>query len=159
MSSATEKLRRAEHANELIKIIAAHGRRFFHYSGSNVFDPETKVATFVLADRVAYIELRRGRVYFVDAYSQQAVFTHKTNFGGRWRGFSGGGTLRSLVEDMRDYIIDGTPIPRWKIVIQQLGHNDLVGNIWGYDVAAAQAVRAAAYTLPIIAPEPMPLAA
>lgn len=52
---------------------------------------------------------------------------------------------------MRDYIMHGTPIPRWKIVIQQLGAEGLEGNIWGYDVEGAQAVRDAAYTLPIIA--------
>ena len=53
---------------------------------------------------------------------------------------------------MRDYISKGTRVPRWKIVIQQLGHNDLEHNIWGYPVEAAQAVRAAAYALPIIEP-------
>lgn len=135
----TEKQVRLEHANALIKIIASHGRRFFWHGG---------------ACRYSRLELRRGRVYFVDDYTEKAVYTHNTTFGNKWRGFTYGGTLRSLVEDMRDYILRGTPIPRWKIVIQQLGADGLEGNIWGYDVKDAQAVRDAAYALPIIAPKP-----
>lgn len=149
--SQAEKLERVKHANALIKIIASHGRRFFYYGGSNVFDPVTKITTFVPEDRFARIELRRGRVFIIDDYTQKSVYTHKTGFGNNWRGFSHGGTLRGLVEDMRDYIIHGTPIPRWKIVIQQRGQAGLEDNIWGYDVESANSVRSAAYALPIVA--------
>lgn len=151
--SQNAKQARLEHANQLIRIIASHGRRFFYYGGSNVWNPETKTSTFVPADRYASLELRNGRVYFIDSYSEKAVYTHPTPFGNDWRGFTNGGTLRSLVEDMRDYVLKGTPIPRWKIVIQQRGHQDLEGNIWGYDVEGARAVRAAAYALPIVEAE------
>ena len=57
------------------------------------------------------------------------------------------------MEDMRDYMLTGTQIPRWKIVIKQLGQSGLERNIWGYDVESAKAVREAAYALPIISPE------
>ena len=151
-TAQTAKLARLEHANALIKIIGSHGRRFFWHGGVSVYDPATKTSTFVPADRYAHLELRRGRVYFVDDYTQKAIYTHPTTFGGKWRAFSHGGTLRSLVEDMRDYIDQGDQIPRWKIVIQQLDASDLKGNIWGYSEEAAIAVQAEAFKLPIIAP-------
>ena len=130
------KQERVDHANQLIRIIAAHGRRFFYCQKYS---------------RTARVELRNGRVYFVDDYSDKAIYTHPTNWGNKWRGFSHGGTLRDLVEKMRDYITHGKPIPPGYIVIKQLGKDGLDGNIWGYDVASAEAVRAAAYELPIIA--------
>lgn len=131
------KQERVEHANQLIRIIGSHGRRFFYRPA---------------ADRYARIELRNGRVYFIDDYSGRAIYTHRTGFTSRWRGFTHGGTLRALVEDMRDYITDGTPVPAWKIVIKQRGASGLEGNVWGYDAESAQAVRDAAYQLPIIGP-------
>jgi len=130
----TEKQQRVDHANELIKVVAAHGRRFFSSK-----------------ERVAHIELRRGRVYYVDAYTEKAIYTHKTPFGNEWKGFTEGGTMCLLVEDMRDYIMTGKRIMRWKIVIQQMGESGLENNVWGYDVESARAVREAAYELPIIA--------
>lgn len=135
----TTKQERVEHANQLIQIIGSHGRRFFYHAPAN---------------RFARLELRNGRVYFVDEYSERAIYTHRTGFYSRWRGFTHGGTLRSLVEDMRDYITDGTPVPAWKIVIRQLGYTSLERNVWGYDAASAQAVRDAAYQLPIVGHRP-----
>lgn len=127
------KQQRVEHANQLIQVIAAHGRKFF-YSKT--------------AGRVARIEIdARGRVWFVDDYSERRIYTHTPH---RWRGFTHGGTLRSLVEDMRDYIIRGERIRRWKIA-PAYSHSD--GDIWGYGSEAAAAVRAAAYALPIMEPD------
>lgn len=148
--SKVQRQARLEHANALIRIIGGHGRRFFWYGGSKVWDPETKTSKFVPADRYAYFEIRNGRVYFIDDYTCKATYLAKTGFRNSWRNFSHGGTLRALVEDMYEYIVKGTPVPRWKIVIQQLGCEGLEGNIWGYEAAAAQAVREAAYALPII---------
>ena len=54
----------------------------------------------------------RGKVWIIDDYSGKRVFTHETVWGGRWRGFSHGGTLRSLVEAFRDYICTGEPLNR-----------------------------------------------
>jgi hypothetical protein len=50
-------------------------------------------------------------------------------------------------------------LPRWKIVIEQLGAKSLDDNIWGYGGEAALAVRTEAYALPIIEPEQVSLAA
>lgn len=130
----SDKHQRMEHANELIKIIGSHGRKFF-------WNEENQ--------RFAKFEIRNnGRVYFIDDYKLTPIYISKRC---EFRGFSHGGTLQALVVDMKDYIVHGCPISRWKIVIQQLGHYDLVGNIWGYDVISAQAVRDAAYSLPICA--------
>lgn len=150
-SKAIQKQERLEHANALLRIIGSYGRRFFWYGGSNVYDEKTGKATFVPADRYAKFELRRGYLYFIDEYSQKAIYLHKTGFRNNWRGFNQGGTMRSLVESIRDYITEGTPVPRWKIVIKQLGHTDLVDNIWGYKVEDATKVRELAYALPILA--------
>ena len=147
MSTKSERL---EHANQLIRVIADHGRRFFFYAGSNVYNPHTKTTAFVPANRYAYLEIRWGRVYFIDDYSERAVYTHHPTFGNRWRGFSRGGTLRDLVEDMRDYVMNGKQIARWKIAPERIRVTD--GNIWGYSTEEAEKVRALAYALPIIEP-------
>lgn len=144
------RLERLAHANALIGIIATHGRRFFWHGGVHVWDPAAQASVLVPADRTARLELRRGRVYFIDDYTDKPVYTHPTRFGNRWRGFSHGGTLRALVEDMRDYVTNGTPIARWKIVIQQLNSPGLEDNVWGYDAQAAAQVREQAYALPIV---------
>lgn len=133
------KIERVEHANNLIRAIASHGRRFFYHADGN---------------RYAKLELdARGRVWFVDDYTQKRVYTHDTR--GRWRGFTHGGTLRSLVERMRDYITTGWQLPRGVIAPPYLG-GDADGNVWGYEREAAAAVREAAFALPIMALPPRP---
>ncbi|WP_238587115.1 hypothetical protein [Pseudomonas veronii] len=82
----TLKQQRAEQVNQAIRIIGTHGRRFFFNQ---------------VADRYASMEVdQRGKVWFIDDYSARRIFTHKTNWGGRWRGFSHGGmavvTCRSV---------------------------------------------------------------
>jgi hypothetical protein len=78
----TLKQQRTEQVNQVIRIIGAHGRRFFFNQ---------------VADRYASMEVEhRGKVWFIDDYSARRIFTQKTNWGGRWRGFSHGGTLWSL---------------------------------------------------------------
>ena len=133
--SAIDKQARLQHANDLIKIIGSHGRRFFYNKERDVF---------------ARLELRNGRLWWIDDYRGAEVYILNTGFRRHWRGFSHGGTLRALVEDIREYITKGTRIPGRKIVIQQLGKDDLSENIWGYDAEGAKAVRAAAYALPIV---------
>lgn len=134
MSKMT-KQQRLEHANQLIAVIARHGRRFFYN--------QTRNAT-------AHFKLdHRGRVWFIDDYSGQRIYTHRAGFQSRWRGFSHGGTLRDLVERMHDYIVSG----------QQLSSHWLgpersytEGNIWGYAQDAMDAVRREGAELPIIRP-------
>lgn len=132
MTAAHSASQRLDHANELVRVIAAHGRRFF-YSAQR--------------ERCARVELDpRGRVWWVDDYTGKRIYTHQTPFGNKWRGFSHGGTLRSLAEAIRDYIVHGAPIPPWRIAPQQS-----YGDLWGYGEQGAKDVRAAAFALPIIA--------
>ncbi|MCU8057748.1 hypothetical protein L5L78_15860 [Shewanella sp. SM34] len=121
--------KRVKNANELIKVISEHGRKFFEHKGV-----------------IATLELdKRGRVWLVDEYTKARVYTH---YSGKWSGFHHGGTLRDLVCAMRDYITNGTLIPLdW---IAPTRRNPDNGDIWGYGKEAASAVRAAAAQLPII---------
>ncbi|MBM2651244.1 hypothetical protein LGM71_04920 [Burkholderia sp. AU33545] len=60
----TAKAERTEHTNQLIKAIGSDGRHFF-------YNPQH--------DRYARIELdSRGRVWFVDDYTDKRVCTHDT---------------------------------------------------------------------------------
>ncbi|ORM64510.1 hypothetical protein PRCB_16385 [Pantoea rodasii] len=129
------KNERLEHANQLIQVISAHGRRFF-------YNDSTDMTSKLLVDK-------RGRVWFLDDYTLKWVFTHKTTWTNKWRGFSHGGTLRGLVEMMRDYIIHGTQIHPYYLGMERRNVYD--GNIWGYPDDAIKAVRDQASLLPIIA--------
>lgn len=133
-STLVNKQQRAEHANQLIQIIAAHGRQFFRCSKTG---------------NVARMEVdSRGRVWFHDYYTQKRIFTHETPFGNKWRGFTSGGTLRSLVEDIRDYIVSGKLLSRGLIGPQRFDSS----NIWGYEPTAMEACRSECFALPIMAP-------
>jgi hypothetical protein len=109
----TLKRQRAEHVNQVIRVIADHGRRFFYSQAEN---------------RYASMEVdARGKVWFIDDYSGKRIFTHETVWGGRWRGFSHGGTLRSLVEGFREYIRTGEPMHRGYLGPERFDDS----NIWG----------------------------
>lgn len=130
MSNLTTKRERCDLVNRAIRIIAAHGRRFFYCESKGT---------------CASMEVdARGRVWFVDDYSQKRIYTHRPSYA-RWRGFSHGGTLRHMVELFRDYIRTGKPLhPGY------LGQEREDGsNIWGYAPEAMAAVRAEAGALPV----------
>jgi hypothetical protein len=106
----TEQLRKHE-ANRLLRVIARTGRNFFRHG-----------------DDVSYMEIdKRGRVWFVDSYSKRRVYTH---YSGEWKGFTNGGTLRSLVIRLRDYIKRGTPVPA--LVFGPWPEWYCGGDLWGY---------------------------
>lgn len=120
---------RVEHANDLIKAIASHGRKFFHHKGVT-----------------ASLELdAKGKVWFVDDYTRCRIYTHYSR---DWRGFSHGGTLRDLVCAIRDYITKGTRIPLDWIAPTRINPNN--GDIWGYGQEAADGLRAQVAAMPII---------
>ena len=122
------KEERTKIANEMLNAIASCGRRFFAHDG-----------------RVSRFELdERGRIWFVDKYTQKRIYTH---YRYEWLGFSDGGTLRSLVLRLRDFIATGArlpmstfgPWPEWVCG----------GDLWGYG-EDMEAVREAARRLGII---------
>lgn len=101
---------RLEAVNELLKTIGDNGRNFF----------KTK-------DNYAHFEIdTRGRVWFHDDYTKKRIYTH---YKWRWKGFSHGGTLKSLVCTLAKFIKTG----------KQLNHsfgpwssNYCDGDLWGY---------------------------
>jgi len=123
---------RLSHANELVAAVSRHGRRFFYYEKGN---------------RVALFEIDlAGRLWWRDEYTDARVYVAYRQ---RWRKFSNGGTLRSLVEALARYIREGTPIhsghfgpwPEW--------YCD--GDLWGYGKEAMAALRAEIAGAPCIA--------
>lgn len=128
------KAERLGHANALVQTISRHGRRFF-------FNCETGA--------VARLELdSRGRVWWIDEYRGGRIYTEKMMACGHgWRGFSHGGTLRSLVESLRDYVKRGDLLNPEFIAPSYV--NSSYGDYWGYGAEAAEAVRAEAHQLPM----------
>lgn len=123
-----KKFERLEKANKIIQTIAGCGRKFFSHGD--------KVSHFFIDER--------GRVWFIDAYTDKAIYTHYTQ--GRWRGFSEGGTQRSAVIALRDYITKGLtlwsffgPWPEWYSA----------GDPWGYG-SDMQTVYQSAVSLGIV---------
>lgn len=126
-----DKLERMKKANELLETIAAHGRKFFDYpkrNGVSHFDVDA-----------------RGRIWFVDGWAGHRIYLHYKYWG---RGFSEGGTLKSLVNALVKFIRDGElvptshlgPWPEWYCG----------GDPWGYG-DEMQAVREKAISLGVVA--------
>lgn len=127
MSSLVHQQERCMHANEVIRLIATHGRKFFSHD-----------------DRVAELQLDgRGRVWFLDAYSGVRIYTHYSR---RWKGFSHGGTMRGVIECLRNYIKQGEPLP---LDIICPARQSMDRNIWGYPVEDAHQLRAACCVIPV----------
>lgn len=112
------RMERLQHANDLIKTISEHGRRFFWND---------------LGKRLARLDMdERGKLWWIDDYRGSRVCVER--FGGRehaWRGFSHGGTLKHLVQMMRDYVKSSTLISA--LYIAQ--------DCWGYSPEEAAACR------------------
>lgn len=120
------RLQRMLICNQILRHISEHGRKFFLHNG-----------------KVSRFEIHNGRLWYRDKYSDKLVYVA---YQYRWRGFSEGGTLRSLVENLRDFINHRKPIRNhfgpWP------GWISGDGDLWGYGPEAMEAVRAAlAYPL------------
>jgi hypothetical protein len=86
-SKAEQK--RLDAANEFIKVIASCGRNFFTHESF-----------------VSYMELsEHGRVFFIDYYTKKRIYTHRKYC--HWDGFTSGGTMKSIIEALRDFIKKG----------------------------------------------------
>lgn len=91
--------------------IANCGRRFF-WSASQ--------------QRLARMEMDpRGRLWWVDDYSGKRIYMHTPDYA-RWRGFTHGGTLRSLAEGVRDFVMRGERLS------SSYFRPDGGGRHWGY---------------------------
>lgn len=107
------RTKRIETANEIIRIIASHGRNFLcNHSDGAAYGEPLRYAEFFDSATTGRLRYRdRGRRFsIVDVCSR-----------GEWRGFCDGGTLRDVIERLRDYIISGK--------LERLVY---VRNYWGY---------------------------
>lgn len=131
------KEQRLQQANELIEAISRHGRRFFYCKADG---------------RVARLELdARGKVWFLDDYRGARIYTGKVMGSPHdWAGFSHGGTLRSLVEVLSEYVTKGRLLSRHCIAPIRL---DGESNIWGYSIESAAALREEAFKMAMFAQE------
>lgn len=96
----------------MLEAIASCGRRFFRDKG-----------------RVSRLELdNKGRVWYIDSYTEKRIHTHHPWC--KWRGFTGGGTMKDLIKALRNFVTKGTklhpkafgPWPQWYCG----------GDLWGY---------------------------
>jgi hypothetical protein len=111
---------RTDIANKAVEIIASHGRKFFSLEAEGRTVERNRISRFELSDN--------GRLWFVDKYSQKPIYVAYRR--GHWRGFSEGGTLRSLVCSLADWINGKTEFP-----LDRLGPwPDWLcgGDLWGY---------------------------
>lgn len=118
------KQERLDECNFLIEQISKHGRKFFNYQKQK--------------GRTSKLELGfQERVYFIDGYTGKRIYTHRRYC--RWNGFTEGGTLKSLVEAMRNYITFGDKI-RFSSICAPDFYGD-GGNVWGYENSEADKLR------------------
>lgn len=122
---------RVDHINQLINLIATHGRNFFSHKGT-----------------IANMEKdKNGKIWFVDYYTRRRIYVA---YQGKWSGFTSGGTLKALVQHyFYEYIKTGK-----KINIQVLAEPDFYndgGNVWGYELGEAKKMRQLAAKLPCVA--------
>lgn len=107
-----KRRQRCRKANALIMVIASCGRTFFRSR----------------AGRFAYLEVDdRGRVWFISEWKGERVYTHRS---GRWRGFHHGGTLKNLIEALRDFIMKDKRLNPY--IFGPWGEWVCGGDLWGY---------------------------
>ena len=101
---------RCEQANELIELIAYSGRKFFNYEENG--------------GSVGRFELKNGRTYFVDGYTNKSIYAYENHSFGRK--FTEGGTLQALVLDLAEFIRTGEPTNA------KNGYGGIYCDHWGY---------------------------
>lgn len=117
-----ERLLRLDICNKAIVLIASYGRKFFSLNGDGRHMSDV--------DRISRFEIQaHGKLWFIDKYTQRPIYVAYRR--GRWRGFSEGGTLRSLICEMADWINGKRPdfpigfFGPWPQVM-------CGGDLWGY---------------------------
>lgn len=111
---------RLDTANAIICVMAQYGRHFF---SENCDRRELVADPFIAHFRVD----KWGELWFIDRYTRKPVLVR---LNGRWRNFSDGGTLRSIVQHLAAHIEQATPVnigyfspsPEWVCR----------GDLWGY---------------------------
>ena len=110
------KEKRVEQANELIKLIATSGRKFFNY------EDRTECGGII-----SRFELKKGRIYFVDGYTKVSMYAYAPKFLNH--GFTQGGTMKAFVLDLAEWIRTGKPTNA------KNGYGGVYCDHWGYPPA------------------------
>lgn len=128
MSKVEQRLDRLNKANELIETIANGGRKFFRH--------QDRVARFELDDR--------QRLWLIDHWTQRRYYLHLWYWRRR---FTHGGTLTSLAEELRDYVLKGKQL--YPNTLGPWPQSCCEGDLWGYG-EYMEVVRSKARELGII---------
>lgn len=105
--------------NEFIKVIASCGRNFLSENSDKRNKVESPFISFMEVDK-------NGKVWYTDRYTKKRIYTH---YKYDWRGFSEGGTLRGIVDGLRDFIKRGETF-RKEYFQADMGNG--FKNPWGY---------------------------
>lgn len=118
---------RIETANQILRICASYGRRFFSEDGEYRERRENpRISEF-------YVHPLTGRLYYRDKWRGAAIYVHhdpQSRRGWGWR-YSEGGTLLDLCRELRDWITGRRDTVR-------MGHfgpwpqSCCGGDLWGY---------------------------
>lgn len=100
-------------ANQFIETISSCGRNFFEHKGF-----------------VSTLELdSKNKVWFIDYYTKKRINTHKES---RWDGFTSGGTLKSFIEALRNFVIEGRKLNLNYFIEKPSNEYSLGGHPWAY---------------------------
>ena len=106
-------------ANEFIKAIASCGRNFLSENSDSRNKVESPFISFMEVDK-------NGKVWFTDRYTKKRIYTH---YKYDWKNFSEGGTLRNIIECLREFIKRGRTM-RKEYFQPHMGSG--FENPWGY---------------------------
>lgn len=97
-----EQIERLEKINILIKFIADIDEKLSNPYSSFFFARETLKGR---KDNYSRFEFRGNKLFYVDKYTEERIYPYIGV--SKARGFSEGGTIWALVNDFREWIIDG----------------------------------------------------
>ena len=123
---------RLQKVNELVVLIANVGRRFLRHN-----DKIGRMATDC-----------HGRLRWIDPYNDKNHYLHAPPCYLLKKDFSEGGTMRQLVIDLRDFVLDGKQMNRYSFGPYPLWMSG--GDPWGYSMEDMSKVRDKAIALGIV---------
>ena len=88
-----------DRANKIIRVIGSHGRRFLS-SNSDCREPKED-PTFSRFEVDS-----KGELWYVQWYGAKRILVRHRE----WPGFCDGGTLRGVIEHLRNHILLGNPV-------------------------------------------------
>lgn len=126
-----ERYQRVVNVNKITRMIGDCGRNFFKHR-----------------DRYAIMHLDyRMRLFWVDDYTEKFIYLHYKYWN---RGFSHGGTLKSLVQQFKIYVMTGDPLPSH--IFGPWPGWYCRGDPWGYGESMKE-IREFAQSLGMLEPE------